>query len=122
MENNLNPKQGDIFWLKPPSPRESKADYSHPCVIIQDDIINCSRIETVVVCALTSNKNRGNEPGNILLDADEGNLPLQSVVIVSQIETVNKKDLGKLIGSLSQKRVQQILSGMRFQQRTFFER
>jgi len=91
-------------------------------VVIQDDVINHSRISTVVVCALTSNKNRMIEPGNVLLEPGEANLPKQSVVVVSQIDVVEETQLGDYIGSLSKARIEQILAGMRFQQSSFFAR
>jgi mRNA interferase MazF len=90
--------------------------------VIQADVLNRARIATVVVCALTSNLKRAEEPGNVLLEAGEGNLSRQSVAIVSQVSTVDKAELGELIGKLSSERVEQILSGMNFQQKSFFER
>ncbi|CAN5606166.1 hypothetical protein BH10CHL1_BH10CHL1_03370 [soil metagenome] len=115
-------KQGDIYWLQSEAPGGSTAGYPHPYVVIQDDVINRSRISTVVVCAMTSNKQRATEPGNILLEAGEANLPRQSVIVVSQVDTVEKAQLGDYIGSLSQQRVEQIFAGMRFQQLAFFAR
>jgi mRNA interferase MazF len=91
-------------------------------VVVQDDVFNHSRITTVIVCALTSNLHRANEPGNVLLDVGEGNLPEQSVVVVSQISSVDKARLGDRIGALSSERVEQILAGLRFQQASFFAR
>jgi len=91
-------------------------------VVVQDDVFNCSRITTVVVCALTSNLHRSSEPGNLLLELGEGNLPQRSVVVVSQISSVDKAHLGERIGALSQARVEQILAGLRFQQASFFRR
>jgi mRNA interferase MazF len=91
-------------------------------VVVQDDVFNHSRITTVVVCALTSNLHRASEPGNVLLEVGEGNLPKQSVVIVSQVSSVDKARLWERIGSLSDTRVEQILAGLRFQQVSFFGR
>jgi mRNA interferase MazF len=91
-------------------------------VVVQEDVLNHSRIATVVVCALTSNLHRANEPGNVLLDAGEGGLPRQSVVVVSQVSSVEKTRLGERIGALSEARVEQILDGLRFQQASFFRR
>ncbi|SEK79134.1 mRNA interferase MazF [Stigmatella aurantiaca] len=91
-------------------------------MVVQDDVFNHSRITTVVVCALTSNLHRATEPGNVLLEVGEGNLPKQSVVVVSQISSVDKARLGERIGSLSSTRVDQILAGLRFQQVSFFNR
>jgi len=104
--------QGDIYWLHAEGPGGSEADYPHPYVVIQDDVINRSRINTVVVCALTSNQKRMTEPDNVCLEAGEANLPRQSVVVVSQIDTVEKPQLGDYIGSLSKPRIEQILAGM----------
>ena len=107
--------QGDIFWV---TLEESnvETDHIHPHVIIQDNILNRSRIHTVVVCALTSNLKRAKAPGNVLLEAGEANLSKQSVVVVSLVSTVDKTQLGEYIGTLDGKRVDQILSGMRFLQ------
>jgi len=113
-------RRGDIFWIEPDESRGSVPGHPHPHVVIQDDVFNRSRIHTVIVCALTSNLNRANEPGNVLLDVGEGNLPRQSVLIVSQVSSVEKTQLGEPIGTLSDKRVEQVLDGMRFQQASFF--
>ncbi len=114
--------RGDVFWIGPDDSRGPAPSYSHPHVVVQDDIFNHSRITTVVVCALTSNLHRASEPGNILLEVGEANLPKQSVVVVSQISSVDKSRLGERIGSLSDTRVEQILAGLRFQQVSFFDR
>lgn len=86
--------RGDLFWIGPDASRAAEAQYAHPHVIVQDDVFNHSRIATVVVCALTSNLHRAHEPGNVLLDPGEGGLPQQSVVVVSQIASVEKSSLG----------------------------
>jgi mRNA interferase MazF len=115
-------RQGDVFWVRAEVLRPSVPGPAHPHVVIQADVLNRARIATVVVCALTSNLKRAEEPGNVLLEAGEGSLPRQSVAIVSQVSTVDKSELGEHIGRLSTERVEQILSGLSFQQKSFFER
>ncbi len=112
--------QGDIFWAF--APRETaRPDLLHPHVILQADLFNHSRLETVVACALTSNLRRAHEePGNVLLAVGEAGLDKASVVVVSQLCTLQKSELQGYIGRLSAERVQQILDGLRFQQRSFF--
>lgn len=112
--------RGDLFWLAPDASRTPAATYAHPCVVVQDDVFNRSRITTVIVCALTSNLNRAEEPGNVLLDEGEGDLVKPSVVVVSRIDSVDRSRLGERIGALSPARVVQILDGLRFQQASFF--
>jgi mRNA interferase MazF len=110
--------RGDIFWVAADDPLAP----AHPHVVVQDDVFNRSRITTTVVCALTSNLHRASEPGNVLLEPGEGDLPRQSVVVVSQIASIDKARLGARIGTLSADRVEQIIAGLRFQQVSFFAR
>lgn len=112
--------RGDLFWLTDDGSRGSIPRVPHPHVVVQDDLFNHSRISTVVVCALSSNLTRASEPGNVLLEPGEGGLSRQSVVIVSQIASVEKCRLGEYIGTLTTERVDQVLAGLRFQQRSFF--
>lgn len=114
--------RGDVFWIGPDDSKDAAPNHAHPHVVVQDDVFNHSRISTVVVCALTSNLHRANEPGNVLLDEGEANLPKRSVVVVSQISSVDKACLGAWIGALSDERLEQILSGLRFLQLSYFTR
>lgn len=107
--------QGDIYWIT----LEAFAGIPHPHVIVQDNLLNHSRIHTVVACALTTNINRASRPGNVVLEAGEANLAKPSVVEVSKVSSVEKAQLGAYIGTLSEGRVQQILAGMRFLQQSF---
>lgn len=111
--------QGDVYWLHPDDVATLGSAQAHPYVVVQEDVFNHSRISSTVVCALTTNLHRAAEPGNVLLHPGEGGLPQRSVVVVSQILSVDKTQLGAKMGSLSTERVHQILDGLRFQQRTF---
>ena len=104
--------QGDIFWVDLSEPTSSEPGYRHPHVVIQNNLFNRSRIRTVIVLALSSNLKRAEAPGNVLLAPGEANLPKQSVVNVSQVFTVDKSQLEEHIGTLSPKRVRQILEGI----------
>jgi mRNA interferase MazF len=104
--------QGDIFWIDFDEPEGSEPGYRHPYVVVQNNLFNTSRIGTVVVCALTSNLKRAAAPGNVLLEPQEANLPKRSVVNISQIYTVDKTQLDAKIGTLSTRRVREILMGV----------
>jgi mRNA interferase MazF len=105
--------QGDIFWLDIGQPTGSSPGYRYPHVVIQNNLFNHSRINTVLVCALTSNLQRAKAPGNVLLDRDEAHLRKRSVVLVSQVFTVDKAQLDEHIGTLSKHRIRQVLEGLR---------
>lgn len=104
--------QGDIFWIDLDEPSGSEPGYRRPHVVIQNNVFNRSRINTVVVCILTSNLRRANAPGNVLLESGEANLPEQSVVNVSQVFTVDKSQLEEKIGTVSEARICQIIKGV----------
>ena len=104
-------RQGDVFRVSPNETNRLASDNTHPYVVVQEQTSN-----TVVVCALTSNLKRAKEPGNILLEESEGNLPKQSVVVVSQVSTIDKTQLGEHIGILTEQRINQVLAGIQFLQ------
>ncbi len=66
----------------------------------------------MIVCLITSNLKRAKAPGNVLLEKDEANLSVPSVVNVSQIYTIDKDMLDEKIGTLEKGRVREILSGL----------
>lgn len=106
-------KQGEIYRVDLGEPTGSEPGYKHPHIVIQNDLFNSSNINTVVVCTLTSNLKRGQAPGNIILNMGEANLPKKNVVNISQIYTVNKSELTELIGKVSEKRMDEILEGLK---------
>ena len=48
-----------------------------------------------------------------VVDPGEGDLPKPSVAVVSQLFTVDKSQLSELIGTVSKKRLRQILDGVK---------
>lgn len=113
---------GGVYWVEvdPGAEGTASPNYRHPHVVVQPDLFNQSRIHSVVVCALTTNLGRVREPGNVLLDEGEADLPKRSVIVVSQISSIAKTQLGAYIGTLSKLRVEQVLDGLRMQQATYF--
>lgn len=103
--------QGDVFWADI-EPVGSSPGYTRPYLVIQNNAFNRSRISTVVTCALTTNLRRAGDPGNVLLNPGEANLPEQSVVNVSQIAAVDQRRLRARVGTLSRERVREVLRGI----------
>ena len=64
-------QQGEIYWVDLGTQSGSEPGYRHPHIVIQNNLFNASKINTVVVCALTSNIKRAEAPGNVLLNKGE---------------------------------------------------
>jgi mRNA interferase MazF len=105
-------RQGDVFWIDFGPLAGSAPAERHPCVVVQSDLFNSSRIATSVVCLITSNLNRANAPGNVALRKGEANLPKASVVNVSQVLTIDKSDLVERIGKLPADRIDAVRKGL----------
>jgi mRNA-degrading endonuclease toxin of MazEF toxin-antitoxin module len=52
-------RQGEVYWLDFGAAGGSSPAERHPCVVVQSDLFNRSRIGTTVVCLITSNLERG---------------------------------------------------------------
>ena len=105
-------EQGEIYWVDLGEPSGSTPGYRHPHIVVQNNLFNSSNINTVVMCALTSNLKRGLSPGNEVLKKGEANLPKKSVVNITQIYTVDKSDLFEKIGKVNSERLKEILLGI----------
>jgi mRNA interferase MazF len=105
-------KQGDVYWIEQEEPKGSEPGYRRPFVVVQNNLFNQSRINTVVVCALTTNLQRAKAPGNILLEPGEGGLSKASVVNVSQIFTVDKNSLEEFCGAIPSRKITQLIKGI----------
>lgn len=104
--------QGDVYWVDFGPAAGSAPAERHPCVVVQSDLFNRSRIATTVVCLITSNLSRASAPGNVALQKGDANLPKASVVNVSQVLTINKSELEERVGKLPGGTVEAIRRGL----------
>lgn len=104
--------QGGVYWADLPAATDSGPALARPVIVIQNDAMNASRIQTVIVCILTTNLMRAGAPGNVLLDDGEANLKRRSVVNVSQVFTLDRDKLREHIGTVSSKRMLQVVRGI----------
>lgn len=111
----MDVKQGDVFWITPNETNGVESDHTHPHVVVQVNAQN-----KVTVCALTTNLKRAKDPGNVLLNEGEANLPKQSVIVASQVFTVDATQCGEFIGTLTEQRIQQVLVGISFLEKMIY--
>lgn len=83
-------RRGSICWASLPSPKGSEPGYRRPVLVISSDAFNASRIQTVIVAVITSNRELSRAPGNVLLAQEDSGLPRDSVINVSQIMTLDR--------------------------------
>ena len=105
-------RQGEVYWFDFGPAAGSAPAERHPCVVVQSDIFNRSRIANTVVCVITSNLAHAGAPGNVSLKKGDGNLPKASVVNVSQILTIDKTGLTERVGKLPASVVDAIRTGL----------
>ena len=84
-----------------------------PGHVIQNDALNDSKLNTVVMLAITSTLKFGDLTGNVVLRKGEANMPKKCVINVTQIKSVDKHSIKEKIGSLSNKRFEEVESGVK---------
>jgi mRNA interferase MazF len=84
-----------------------------PAVVLQQDRFNRSRVQTVVVAAVTSNLKLAAAPGNVRLRKGEAGLAKASVVNVTQLMTVDRDLIRAKLGRLSDRRLAEVWNGIR---------
>ena len=104
------PVQGDIYWVRFGHSGDSGPSGKRPAVVIQNDLLNRSNLNTTIVALITSNLKLAGVPGNVLLKKGIANLPKSSVVVVSQMATVDKSRLLEKMGTLPIKLVEEIVN------------
>ncbi len=90
-------KRGDIFYADLSPVIGSEQGGVRPVLVIQNDIGN-KYSPTIIIAAITSQINKAKMPTHIEIKADEFGLPRDSVVLLEQIRTIDKKRLREKIG------------------------
>jgi len=104
--------QGEIWWADLAEPVGSAPGYRRPLIVVQADPLNRSQIATVVCVVLTSNLRWSIAPGNVLLTARHTGLDRDSVANVSQLVTIDKRQLIERVGKVPKKQLEGIFSGI----------
>jgi len=106
-------RRGEVWWASLRSPEGSGPGYRRPVLVVQDDAFNASKINTVVVVALTSNMALQAAPGNVLLSKRSTHLPKASVANAAQILTLDKALLTERISQVEPSVMREVDDGLR---------
>jgi mRNA interferase MazF len=95
----MNVKRGDIFYADLSPVVGSEQGGMRPVLIVQNDIGN-KYSPTVIAAAITSKLDKAKLPTHIDVYAEEFGLSKNSVVLLEQIRTLDKRRLREKMGHL----------------------
>jgi len=106
-------RKGAIYWVDFSPGKGSEPIGRRPGLVIQNDILNDSKLNTVIMLAITSTMKFGELPGNVILRKGEANLPKKCVINTTQIKSVDKNSIKEKIGTISTKRMDEVYDGLK---------
>lgn len=100
-------KRGEVYYADLSPVVGSEQGGVRPVLIIQNDIGN-KYSPTVIVSAITSQLGKAKLPTHIELPAEKYNLPKNSVALLEQIRTLDKRRLREKVTTLSNDKMREV--------------
>ena len=100
-------RRGDIFYADLSPVVGSEQGGLRPVLIIQNDVGN-RYSPTVIAAAITSRMGKTKLPTHIDIYADRVGLQKDSVILLEQIRTIDKRRLRSKMGSLGEKEMHRV--------------
>mgnify|MGYP000027900985 CR=1 FL=1 len=104
---SVNIRRGDIYYADLSPVVGSEQGGVRPVLIVQNDVGNRFS-PTVIAAAITSQKEKSKLPTHIELHSQECGLSRDSVVLLEQIRTIDKRRLKEKMGKLDESSMQKI--------------
>ena len=105
--------RGDICWVDLGPIIDRGPAKRRPVVVVQSDDYTRSRLGTVVVAALTSKTARSTVPGNVFVPAGASALDRDSVVVGTEVLTLDRDRMGEPVGRLPIAIMREVDAGLR---------
>lgn len=99
-------KRGDIYYADLSPVVGSEQGGIRPVLVVQNNVGN-RHSPTVIIAVLTSKPKR-KLPTHINIKSGEGNIAMDSTVLLEQLRTIDKFRLQKYVGSVSQEVMDQV--------------
>ena len=96
-QNNIRCWRGDLFYADMGIVEGSEQGGVRPVLIIQNDTGN-KHSPTVICAAITSQMHKAKLPTHVEISAENNGLAKNSVVLMEQLRTIDKRRLQDLIG------------------------
>ena len=100
-------KRGELYYADLSPVVGSEQGGIRPILIVQNDTGN-KYSPTIIAAAVTSKLDKARLPTHIELSAKEFGLPKDSVILLEQIRTLDKKRLKERIGELDSSKMQKV--------------
>ena len=100
-------KRGEIYYADLSPVVGSEQGGLRPVLIVQNDVGN-RHSPTVISAAITSQKDKAHLPTHIAVQADRCGLTRDSIVLLEQIRTIDKRRLKDRMGSLDRPSMHQV--------------
>ena len=97
-------KKGDLFFADLSPVVGSEQGGVRPVLVVQNDVGN-KYSPTIIVAAVTSQTGKAKLPTHVQLEATQGGLSKNSVVLLEQLRTIDKRRLNERIGTLSENQI-----------------
>lgn len=104
-------RRGDIFYADLSPVVGSEQGGVRPVLVVQNDIGN-KHSPTIIAAAITSQINKAKLPTHIEIDAMEYGLAKDSVILLEQVRTIDKKRLKEKIGHLDSELMEKVNEGL----------
>ena len=104
--------RGEIWWVDFGVPLGSEVGFRRPVIILQNDILNESKLKTVVVLPLTSNTIYADIPNNIFLEKSITGLSKDSVTKPHLIVHIDKRRLSEKVKKIDNSILDKIMQGV----------
>lgn len=104
-------KRGDIFYADLSPVVGSEQGGVRPVVIVQNDVGN-RHSPTVIAAAITSRTEKTKLPTHIDVSADRFGLAKDSVILLEQVRTIDKKRLKEKMGHLEDETMERVNSAI----------
>lgn len=105
--DNSNVKRGDIFYADLSPVVGSEQGGVRPVLIVQNDTGN-KHSPTVIAAAITSQTGKARLPTHITLAAGSAGLPKDSIVLLEQVRTLDKRRLREHMGRADERVMRQV--------------
>ena len=94
------PKRGEVYLTNFDPTIGAEIRKTRPALVLQNDVSN-RHSPVTIVAAITSQVRDPARPTNVLVHFPEGGLTVDSVILLNQIRSIDKRRLSKRMGRLS---------------------